>query len=228
MTIHSLAELNNDGFDIDSSNHVTVQNCTVDSEDDSICLKATSVLPCADITVTGCTLTSGCGTIKLGTESLGDFHNIKISNCHVVRAGKGGIKLLCEDGALMQDVTISDITMDKADTPIMLRLGSRLKKFRPTDATRDVGRVDNVTIQNVVVHDGGTSMLCGIPGHPVTNVTLANIEVHGPKFVSTWKINSPIPEKEYRLSRDRHFWPPARVGTLGPPRPGDHAAEFPD
>lgn len=84
LTIRSIGLANNDGIDIDSSQRVRVERCTIDTGDDAICLKATSSIPCREITVIGCVLTTRCAAFKIGTESAGDFSAIRVSNCHVV------------------------------------------------------------------------------------------------------------------------------------------------
>ena len=63
------------------------------------------------------------GRIKFGTESNGGFRNITISNC--VFEGCQGLALETVDGALLEDVTITNISMrDIISAPIFLRLGS--------------------------------------------------------------------------------------------------------
>ncbi len=66
------------------------------------------------------------GRIKCGTESNGGFRNITISNC--VFEGCKGIALETVDGALLEDIAITNITMrDIVAGPLFLRLGSRLR-----------------------------------------------------------------------------------------------------
>ncbi len=49
------------------------------------------------------------GRIKFGTESNGGFKNTTITNC--VFEGCSGLALESEDGALLEDMTITNITM---------------------------------------------------------------------------------------------------------------------
>ena len=133
ISIRSLGLANNDGIDIDSSQRVHVEGCTIETGDDAICLKTTSSNPCNDITVKGCTLTTRCAAFKIGTESAGDFSAIRVSDCHVVEANLGAIKILSVDGANIRDVLVERMQVDDADTPIFLRLGARGRTFRPGD-----------------------------------------------------------------------------------------------
>src|SRR5438477_1863236 len=69
---------------------------------------------------------SPTGRIKFGTESNGGFKNITIANC--VFDYCRGLALESVDGALLEDVTITNITMrDIVNALIFLRLGSRLR-----------------------------------------------------------------------------------------------------
>jgi len=115
------------------------------------------------------------GRIKLGTESNGAFRNITISN--VVFEHSRGLALETVDGALLEDVTISNITMrDVSNAPIFLRLASRMRG----PAGTAVGKLRRVSISNVVISDADpryASMIVGIPGHPVEDVRLSNIRI---------------------------------------------------
>jgi polygalacturonase/beta-xylosidase len=179
VDIHSRGLANNDGIDIDSCDGVRVVDCGIDTGDDAICLKTTSLLPCRRVTVTGCRLTSACAAIKFGTESLGDFDQIRIDHCAIRDTRLGGIKLLSVDGADLHGVVISDITMERVTVPIMLRLGARLKTFRTGDSRRPPGRLRDVTIRRVratAAQQIGI-LISGVPGHPVEAVTLDDIAI---------------------------------------------------
>ena len=66
------------------------------------------------------------GRIKFGTESNGGFRNITISNC--VFEGCQGLALETVDGALLEDITITNISMrDIISAPIFMRLGDRMR-----------------------------------------------------------------------------------------------------
>ncbi|NML22201.1 glycoside hydrolase family 28 protein [Pseudoflavitalea sp. G-6-1-2] len=177
----------NDGMDIDGCQNVRISNCDIESGDDALCFKTTSsTMACKDIVVTGLRLKSGHGAIKMGTESMAPFENIKISNCHIYNTNNGGIKLLTVDGAHLRNVEISDITMVNVKTPILLRLGSRLSVFRKgKDVQQPTGTFENVVIRNVKAEAAADAQLkppsgiliTGVPGHYISNVTLDNISI---------------------------------------------------
>ena len=189
---------NNDGIDLDSCTNVRILDCDVESGDDALCLKATSPLPCRDITAGGCKLSTKCNAIKLGTESLGDFENISVTNCQIRDTGMAGIALYCVDGGHLHDVTLNGITMDGVTVPICVRLGARLKTFRAGDQPKPPGILRDVTIKNVRVTGARQIglLISGITNHPVENLTLENIQIElagGGKLADA---QIQLPEKE--------------------------------
>jgi polygalacturonase len=209
VSIRSRGLANNDGIDVDSSTGVKITGCDIDTGDDAICLKTTSALATRDVIVTGCRLTSNCAAFKIGTESLGDFENIRVSQCQISDTRLGGIKLLSVDGADLHDVVISDVAMDRVTVPIMLRLGARLKTFRRSDSRRPVGALREVTIKNVRSTNSGTVgiLISGVPGHPLEQITIENVELQltgGGKAADSKIV---LPEKESAYPEIRMFGP---------------------
>jgi polygalacturonase len=173
---------NNDGIDLDSCENVRIRNCDIDSGDDALCLKATSPLPCSNITASGCKLSTKCNALKLGTESLGDFDKISLTDSQIYNTGMSGIALYAVDGANLHDVTVSNVTMDGVTVPISIRLGARLKTFRPGDVAKPVGQLHDITIKNVQVKGAKQigMLMNGVPGHPIKDITLENITIELP------------------------------------------------
>jgi len=196
-----LIDTNRDGMDIDACSNVRITNTSVNTPwDDGICLKASHALGQArvleNVTISNCfvsgydegTLLDGTrtrrtqrfggvmGRIKLGTEAGGGFRNITISNC--VFDYSRGLALEQVDGGVLEDITISNITMrDVQNAPVFIRLGARLR--RP--ATTEPGTVRRILIDNLVAHNVAPHhglFIAGLPGHPVEDVVFANIQIH--------------------------------------------------
>jgi polygalacturonase len=112
------------------------------------------------------------GRIKCGTESNGGFKNITISNC--VFDGCRGFALESVDGALLEDITFSGVTMrDCTNTPLFLRLASRMRG----PAGVPVGTLKRIIISNVVSYNsvsqfGGAGLISGIPSHPIEDIKI--------------------------------------------------------
>ena len=114
---------NTDGLDIDSCENVVVRDCDIVSGDDALCIKSTSLTqPSRNIKVTKCKLSTRTNAIKLGTEAIGGFENINISDCQITDTKMAGIALYAVDGGDLRDVIISDITINGVVVPISIRL----------------------------------------------------------------------------------------------------------
>ena len=203
LTIDNLKiDTDRDGMDIDCCRNVRVSNCSVNSPwDDGICPKSSFSLGYArateNVTITNCYVTGAyvlgttldgtwkrwpegsrvnpTGRIKCGTESNGGFKNITISNC--VFDGCRGFALESVDGALLEDITFTGITMrDCTNTPIFLRLGARMRG----PAGVPVGTLKRIIISNVVSYNsvsrfGGAGLISGIPDHPIEDIKINDL-----------------------------------------------------
>ena len=89
-----------------------------------------------------------------------------------------GLALETVDGALFEDVTISNITMrDIVSAPIFMRLGSRLRG--PAESTK-TGTLQRVVISNVVCSNAASRFGCiisGVPGHEIQDIRLHDIYI---------------------------------------------------
>jgi hypothetical protein len=177
-----------------------------------VCLKTTSKLPCRDIRISGCQLCSHWAALKFGTESVGDFEDIRISDCHIRDTQGGGLKLLAVDGANVRNVVISGLTMEDVNVPIFMRLGARLKTFRAGDQPQPVGSISNVVIRNVRARCNSPVAIAvnGIPGHPVQDLTLEQIDIQLPGGGTRADADLALEEKETaypELSMFGKRWP---------------------
>jgi len=187
VKIVSVGVAHNDGMDIDGCQDVRIRDCDIVSGDDALCFKTTSSkMACRDIVISGMRLKSNQAGIKMGTESMAAFEDIKISGCHIYDTKNGGIKLFSVDGAHLRNVEISDITMSEVRTPMMFRLGSRLSVFRKgQDEKQPTGIFENVVVRNVKAKASDSAQLkppsgiliTGVPGHYISGLTLENIEI---------------------------------------------------
>lgn len=192
VSVHSNFFVNQDGIVIDSCRKVLVTDCIADTEDDSVVLKSSYPQPCEDVAISNCTLTARAAALKFGTQSLGGFRNISISNCTFSNCQNGGLKFFTVDGGDLEDVTVSNIAMNDVSAPIFFRRGNRGFNygFREAPLPRPVARVRNILVSDIraTVSDkrrtrtnpmrpGATMGIAGLPGYPVENVVLDNIHV---------------------------------------------------
>lgn len=234
LTIDNLKmDTNRDGMDIDCCQNVRISNCAINSPyDDAICLKSSFALgyarPTQNVTITNCqvsgydlgTFYNGTygrnewnkvpdkegptGRIKFGTESNGGFKNITISNC--VFDYCRGLALETVDGALLENVTISNITMrDVVNSPFFLRLGARMRG--PQGVA--VGALRRVIISNIMVYNADAhfaSLISGLPGHVIEDVQFNNIRIYyRPIDSPATKIQTVVPEYEQAYPEPEKF-----------------------
>jgi polygalacturonase len=234
FTIDNLKmDTNRDGMDIDCCYNVRIANCTVNSPyDDAICLKSSYALgyarPTQNVTITNCqvsgydlgTFINGTyqrkqfnqvpdqegptGRIKFGTESNGGFKNITISNC--VFEYCRGLALETVDGAWIEDVAISNITMrDIVNSPIFLRLGARMRGPQGVP----IGELRRVMISNVVAYNADAhfaTLISGLPGNEIEDVKLSNIRIYYRQIDSpAAKIQTVVPEYEKTYPEPQKF-----------------------
>lgn len=179
LTVRSICNRNNDGIDIDACDRVSISDCNIASGDDSIVLKSTSGKPCRDVTVTNCVLKSLCNALKLGTESVGSFVNISISNCTIYDTNLSGLALEMVDGGVLENVNVSGLTMRNVKNAIFMRLGNRARPAYDGAPQPGMGAFRNVIVSGVQA-DGADKIGCpivGLPGHPLEDVTLRDIRV---------------------------------------------------
>jgi polygalacturonase len=234
LTIDNLKiDTDRDGMDIDCCQNVRVSNCTVNSPwDDGICPKSSYALGYAratrNLTIANCWVTGyyelgtvldgtfkkfapdarvpRTGRIKCGTEANGGFINITISNC--VFEGCQGYALETVDGALLEDVTITNTTMrDLVSGPIFMRLGARLRG--PKESTK-VGTLKRILVSNLECYNAPlktSSVLSGIPGYPIEDVKLSNIYVETVGGATAEAAQVQPPEYENKYPEPQMFGP---------------------
>ena len=196
-------------MDIDGCRDVCISDCIFHCDDDGITLKSTMERPCENVVITNCVVSTHCNAIKMGTESHGGFKNITISNCAVYPAqtpgfahqepeGQSGIALMSVDGGHIDGVTISNISIQGMLCPIFMRLGDRGRIFTEGVPRPKVGTLRNVQISNVVATgaDARGCFLAGIPGHPIENLTLDNIQITFDGGGTVEQARQAVPENE--------------------------------
>jgi polygalacturonase len=228
-----------DGIDIDCCKNVRVSNCSVNSPwDDGICPKSSFALgyarPTENVTITNCfvtakyqlgtmldgtfkewpadTKTPRTGRIKCGTESNGGFKNITISNC--VFEGCRGLALESVDGALLEDITITNITMrELTSAPLFLRLGNRMRG--PSGVP--IGTLRRVLISNVVSYNSGSplpAIVSGIPSSMIEDLQINDVYLHQAGGADAAMAAIDPPEDETKYPDPHMFGPLPAYGFL--------------
>jgi len=204
---------NTDGIDVTGCQNVTISGCTVETGDDAICLKSErhsgkDPRLVRNVTVTNCTLTTCCNGFKLGTSSEGGFENIVFTDSTVTNQPAplgqrviSGVALEVIDGGWIDGVHVSGIRMQRARTPLFIRLGNRKRVHNYSQHG-----LRNVTIENV--HASETvlaSSITGIPGDYVDSVTLSNLHFENVLSSRPEWVGTSVAEKESAYPEARMY-----------------------
>jgi len=202
IRVYNRNNYNNDALDLDGCHEVIVHGMMADSDDDGITLKSTSPRLCEDIRIADCVVSSHCNAVKLGTETNGGFRNINISGIVVKPSadqqekffgqwiGSSALSLEIVDGGVLENVSVSDMTVEGTEAPIFIRLGNRGRGYQYASAADDlqsatlipithVGTINGIRLQHIQIRHAGAMgcSITGLPGHPIENVWLSDISI---------------------------------------------------
>ena len=212
----------NDGLDIESCN-VTVEDCDLYADDDSLCFKTESdtSFPVTNVVVRNCRMGSICNAVKFGTGSYCDFRDILIENCELRRSpgvwrwdwrtntpgvtnrycGIAGLALEVVDGGRMENVTIRNIKMEGCMTPIFIRHSNRHgPKGKGNTYLRNI-LIENVTgscDSRIASSITGVPARDGMPARRPSDITLRNIHLTVPGGGTEKDAAAQVPEKDGR------------------------------
>lgn len=195
IRVESDAYWNNDGMDVEDCSNVRITHCFVNAADDGICLKSVHAGLFNDsIYIDNCTVRSSASAIKFGTASTGGFKNIVIKNIRVFDTFRSVIAIESVDGGILENVLVDSVFATNTGNPVFIKLGHR-------NVNGPIGTLKNILIKNMKVevpfgrpdanydlrgpalaffHNPFPSSIVGLPGHPVENVVLENIEISYP------------------------------------------------
>jgi hypothetical protein len=172
-----------DGIDPDNCHYVRITNSYIDAWDDAICPKASFALGkrrgTEHLVVANCILRTSCNHFKFGTETEGDLKNVSVTNCVMLKRETGrlptsGIALEAVDGANVDGVVISNISIEDARAPIFIRIGNRARSM----VTAAPGSLKNISIQNVTATGADlASSITGVEGGRVQSVIIDGLTV---------------------------------------------------
>ena len=111
-----------DGIDIDSSDHILVENCDIDCNDDNICLKAGRDAdglrvnrPTEYVLIRKCTARKGAGLMTCGSETSGDIRYIYCVDSKAMGTSAAlRVKSAMTRGGTVEHIYMDNITVDGA------------------------------------------------------------------------------------------------------------------
>jgi hypothetical protein len=170
---------NSDGVVPESSRNVHIAGCTITTGDDAITPKAHAEYgPCENVTVTGCTLASRSGALKIGTETGADVRDVLVSNV-VVRDTNRALGIQHRGSGDVERICFSNVTVETR-----LHTGNWWGTGEPIHVSslrhregEDLGAVRDVRFENVVARGEGGVVLWAGPAGTIENLTIDGLDL---------------------------------------------------
>ena len=177
---------NNDGIDLEMTQHAIVEDCTFDQGDDAVVLKAgrnqdgwALDMPTQDIVVRNCNVVQGHTLLGIGSEMSGGIRRVYMHDCHssdqVYRLFY--IKTNHRRGGFIEDVTLENVSATdmlrvfEIDTDVLYQW----RDIVPTFETR-ITRIRNITIRNAEAKQcEAIYQIRGDSREPVEGVVIENV-----------------------------------------------------
>ena len=179
---------NNDGIDLEMTQHALVENCSFDQGDDAVVLKAgrnqdgwALDMPTQDIVVRNCNIIQGHCLLGIGSELSGGVRRVYMHDCRstdqVYRLFY--IKTNHRRGGVIEDITVENVSATRMyrvfeiDTDVLYQW----RDIVPTFETR-ITKIRNIAIRNASAqHADAVYELRGDEREPMENITVENVHV---------------------------------------------------
>ena len=180
---------NSDGIDVDSCEHVRIENCDIDSGDDAIAIKSgrgmegyRAARPSEDVLITGCTLgDANFACIGIGSETSGGIRNVRIEHCKFMHSKSYSIYIKSRPGrgASIEDIVGKDLDVVSA-TGGFLRinlLNSGIQDPEPVTGDEGIPAAKNFSFSDVKLADCDKLLDASAvpPEKPIEGLTIENV-----------------------------------------------------
>ena len=180
-----------DGIDPDGCRDVRISNCTINTGDDAIVFYSMNwygpALPCENITITNCRLSSSSSALKFCDGNMAAVRNVLVDNC-ILTGSNRGIAVMLFDGGVVENVVLSNLVIETKrfdwfwwgdGDPIHFNLVQRHEIDPTLDPSKDPppGIIRNVTLSNIIAHGPGPCRIHGHVDSPLENITFDNVRL---------------------------------------------------
>jgi polygalacturonase len=165
---------NTDGINPESSTNVTITECSIDTGDDNVAIKAGATGPSSHITIAHNHFYAGHG-MSIGSDTSGGVSAVRVTDLTLDGTDHGlRIKSDRSRGGLVQDVRYENVCIRRVGNPILLDTHYTMFPGVKIPVYRDI------TFKDVSVVTPGGIALLGFDAHNRLGVTLDNVHVAGP------------------------------------------------
>lgn len=194
IKVRTLDSINGDGIDFDGGKNLLVENCDIESSDDSISPKAYTKYPIQNIVIRNCKMKSNWAAIRIGTESAGDMQDIYVENCDFKEC-RDGIKIqLCGPGNY-QRMIFKNIKMKDVIRPFFITLSKFRLSLDEGFIVPNSGVIKDLSFENIDILDTGSVrefqnnsqigmyeqkalFISGYYNNYISNITFNNIKIN--------------------------------------------------
>lgn len=178
---------NNDGCDPEYSKNVIIKNCTFDTGDDCIAIKAGRdadgrrvAIKSENIIVQNCTMFDGHGGVTIGSEISAGVSNVYVENCIMNSPNLDvaiRLKTNSRRGALIENFYVRNIEIGQVREAIV-----KVDMFYNVHGNQTgnfIPRIENIYLENVKVKNAGKYCVLakGYKESPIKNITFKNVRV---------------------------------------------------
>lgn len=178
---------NNDGCDPEYSKNVIIKNCTFDTGDDCIAIKAGRDadgrrvgIKSENIVVQNCTMFDGHGGVTIGSEISAGVSNVYVEGCIMNSPNLDvaiRLKTNSRRGALIENFYVRNIEIGQVREAVV-----KVDMFYNVHGNQTgnfIPRIENISLENVKVKNAGKySILAkGYKESPIKNITFKNVTI---------------------------------------------------
>jgi len=204
-----------DGIDPDGCKDVRISNSTIETGDDAIVFYSSNEwgppLPCENITISNCRLSSASSALKFCDGNMNSVRNVTVDDCVITGANRG-IAFMVYDGGYVENVVLSNLIVNTQrfdwfwwgnGDPLYFTIQRRSESqgLPPKPDEPPAGAIRNVIVRNVIAHGKGACLILGHPQSWLQNISLENIKL----FLSTdpsAAYDRTVNAIEFRYARD--------------------------
>ena len=148
LNLDCLNTPNRDGIDPVDCHDMTIYSCNIMAGDDGLCFKSSDPYGCENIDVYDMMIQSLASGIKFGTDTYYSLKNTHVRDCFVKNVNRCGVSLESVDGAVVENVSFSRISMTDVGAPVYITVGDRKRCPRGGMPAR-LGRMNGVLFEKL-------------------------------------------------------------------------------
>lgn len=155
---------NRDGIDLTNTQHVLIENCTLNTDDDIICPKSGIESGVQNVLVRNCYLVGSvrANGIKFGTASYGQFRNMQFEDILIKNCDKSAIALESVDGAKFENIIFKRVEIENTNSPFYIIIGKR--QNTPHGSKKAIGSIKNILFEDITAKNLNSTIACPISG----------------------------------------------------------------